>query len=508
MPEPLRDYQIDDLAFMIMNPRCALLHDPGCGKTPPVCVYIEMLWKDFGTKSYWTMPKSLLRKNKEELLRFTNLKANEIVIIDGTPKERAIQMNSKTAKVFLMGFKRFADDWKTLKVLHPELDAVFIDEIHMGFKSHDSQRTKELFKCMRGTKIFVPMSGTLIDGRLDSCYPTIHIIEPRYYANYYSFKAQHAICDEFGTVIQWINHQKLGYIFKRHCIRRTFKEVYGDEQKVIIPELCEMHPKQREAYEEFEAQAILELEDDFLEGFNPAVAAMRCRQIMAHPHTFKLLDEGELTGKDDALLVHLEDHKNRNFEPILIYSSLVAEQERIARLCEGQGFKVGLINGNVPASRRGEIDKAFQSGQINCVVASPATAAVGFNWGHVNHVVFASLDYQNVNFVQAYRRAIRGVRSCPLRITVLEYRDSIDQRIFAIINKKSKDLHKVDDTYEKLELGLEKIFDLKCGNCDFEDRFKAENLQMARQAAREQGWWVDTQGECLCVNCLVKEGKK
>lgn len=44
------------------------------------------------------------------------------------------------------------------------------------------------------------------------------------------------------------------------------------------------------------------------------------------------------------------------------------------------GFKVGLINGTVSAKKRGEIDLAFQAGELDIVVASPATASVRFKW--------------------------------------------------------------------------------------------------------------------------------
>ena len=503
MPEPLRGYQIDDLAFLIANKRSGLLHDPGGGKTPPACAYIYYLWSYEKKKTYFVMPKSLMSKNKKELLRFTNFSEHDIMIVDGTPKQRVIQMADRNAKVFIMGFKRFADDWKTMKAFHPELDAVVVDEWHMGFKSMDSTRTKELVKCMRQTTHLVPLSGTLIDGRLDSCYPAIHLIEPRYYASHHSFKMQHAVMDEYGTVLAWHNHAKIGFILQKHFRRKSFTEIYGAEQKVIQPELCEMHPKQRAAYDEFEAAALLELDDKFLEGSNPAVAAMRCRQIMAHPSTFKLLEPEELTGKEESLLVHLEDHRN-NKTPLLIFASLQPEQERIAALCKKEGFRVGLINGNVPSSERVRIDEGFQKGEIDIVVASPATAGVGFNWGHVDHVIFMSLDYQNVNFVQAYRRAIRGVRAIPLRITIMEYSCSIDQRIFQIVNLKSADLHKIDDSYEKLDLGSkEDHYTLTCSDCEFENKFLAPSRNDAVAIAREDGWYINLKvNNYVCPDCM------
>lgn len=452
MPLPLREYQIEDLAFYLQNPRCANLSDPGTGKTPSACVYTEYLWTEHGCKSIWAMPKSLLWKNYNEFLTFTNLKPSEVMIVDGTPQQRENQLHSKEAKVWLMGFKRWADEWERMKLLHPEIDSYIFDEWHMGgFKNPTSKRSEQLFKAMRRTKYFLPMSGTLIAGRLDSAYTAIKVIEPRYYANHFSFMAQHAVTDENGNVIAWINHDKIGRIFLRHCTRRTFVQCYGPEAKEIQIELVPMDAKVREAYNEFEAKAILELDDSFLDGLNPAVNAMRCRQIMGHPHTMGLLKSGELTGKDERLEIHVQDHINSG-KPLIIFASLIPEQERIFELCKKWGLRCGLINSNVSPKKRGEIDVAFKKGELDCVVGSPATAAVGFNWGHVDHVIFCSIDYDNTNFAQAYKRTIREKRSCPVLITILEYEKSIDQRIFQIVDRKSRDLSKVDASYEQTTL--------------------------------------------------------
>ena len=450
----LQDFQIKDLAFYMNHPRCANLSDPGARKTGSVCVYIEYLWTRKQTKSYFVMPKSLMKKNKREILEFTNLTEDQVMIIDGDKGQRALQMQDKKAVVFLMGFRRFADDWKTLRNLHPEMGSVLVDEWHMGFKSMTSQQTKAMIDCMRVVPLLVGMSGSLIDGRLDSAYPLIHLIEPRYYTNLWAFRAQHTVVDIYGNVTSWINHAKLGRIFQTHCVRHTFAEVHGAAN--IAPyhmELCEMAESQRAAYKEFEDTAILELEDKFLEGFNPAVAAMRCRQIMQHPETFGILKPGELTGKDESLLVHLEDHKNKG-TPVLIYAVFIPEQERLFELVRKLGFKAGIINANVSTKKRDEYDLAFQRGELDVLIASPATAGVGYNWTHVDHIIFTSLDYQDTNLKQAIMRAVRGTRTTPLRVTILEYENSLDQRIFFIVNRKSADANKVDNTYEKLDIGV------------------------------------------------------
>lgn len=462
MPFPLRPLQVQALAHYMANPRTADISDPGTGKTAPACVYAQYLHETFGAKTIWAMPKSLLRKNKKEMLAFTDLTDRQIVIVDGTPAQRMKQLGDKAGVVFLMGYRRFVDDWEMILQMHPEINCLMADEIHMGgFKNPTNRGCGQLFKAMRKIKYFLAMSGTLIDGRLDSCYSTIHIIEPRYYANHYSFLAQHCLKDDYGNVIGWLNHEKLGRIFLRHCFRKTFEEVYGKEAKVLLKEVVQMDDKTRKAYKEFEELATLELdaviaaelnnESGFLEGVNPAVNAMRCRQIMQHPHHFGLLKEDELTGKEEAIQIHVEDHLNSK-KPLVIFSAFVPEQVRLVKLLTSWGLRVGLINGTVSGTQRSKIDEDFQAGRLDAVVASPATASVGFNWGHCDHVIFASLDYQDVNFVQAYRRMIRGVRSTALRITVLEYEDSVDNRVFRIVDTKSRNKSKVDSTYEQLNL--------------------------------------------------------
>jgi SNF2 family DNA or RNA helicase len=454
----LRDYQIEDLAFHMANPRSANLSDPGTGKTPTACAWMSWLWEEKGIRSFWTQPKSLLRKNAAELLKFSNFHPSDIAIVDGTKQQREAAILSG-AKVFLMGFTQFSANWKRMKQIYPDLDAVCVDEWQMGYSTHDSARTQDLYEAMRHLKWFLPLTGSVVRGRLTSVYPMITIINPLYYASVENFEYVHSMKDFAGNFIGWRNHEKLKEIFDRHARRHSFKEVYGEENYVIIPERCPMSPKQREAYDEFEETAMLELDDAFLTTANPAVAVMRCAQIMAHPEaiphpsglgTYDLM-EGEKTGKDLLLDIHLNNHLTSG-EPLIIYAQLVPEQERILRRVREAGLTGELINGNVSAKRRGEIDEEFKAGKFQVLVGSPATATVGFNWGHVNHIIFASIDYMDDTFIQAFRRAIRGKRDCPLLITLLEYEKSIDQRKFAIVQAKSLDANKVDNTYQALNL--------------------------------------------------------
>jgi hypothetical protein len=571
----LRDYQIEDLGRAIANPRHLFLQDPGCGKTPPVCVYIWYVWKEEGKTSLWTQPKSLLGKNRRELLKFTDFKPDEVVILrrdweefsgptnlptkerikeeqyadevivrtpngapcgkgdlvptsiveewramgielkfdynwlyevvkpkevlpigtmltaatlaeinaelkkEGKPAFRPTRRPLKRyktyrvidkiaaaraegAKAILCSFHFHRERWKEILEHFPDLGLLAIDELHMGYGGIDSQTTHALYGTMGRCERFIGMTGTLLNGKLDSVYPAISVIEPGYYPLGYSdFRRQHvAFEDDYGRVLSWKNEAKVGQILLNHGVRRTFEEVYGKEDVVFQPADIDMNPVMREAYDQFHEQAMLELQDGrILDGALPGVATIRARQIIAHPETFGLC-KGETTGKDEWLEIQVTDAIMRG-ENLLIFSVHIAEQERIVKLLQKMGRRVGLMNSSVSGPKREKIDLAFRGEDANGrfvgrtiddVVGSPQTMSVGWNWEHVDHVIPVSYDYQDVAWLQSYRRASRGTRTKTLRVTFPRYYQSVDYRVLEIIEIKSILANKVDATRPILKL--------------------------------------------------------
>ena len=453
------------------------MSDPGTGKTPTTCVWLWYQWHELNRKSLWSQPKSLLYKNREEVLRFTDFTPDQVVVLehDSLEAKPYEQKGLKAGKhykrfknyerfrhrlaagevidliaecqapVILCGFRFMARFWQRLIKSHPDIGALAIDEAHMAYGSPSSQNVAALYGVLRHAPALCAMTGTLLNGRLDSVFPLIHAIEPRYYGSYAGFRQQHvAFEDDYGRVLQWKNEAKVAQILLAHSVRHTFEEVYGKEPVVFLPDMVEMTEAMRESYDLFHDQAMLELEDGFLDGSLPGVATIRARQIMQHPETMGLCT-GELTGKDERLLIHVQDAIERG-EHLLIFSVYNPEQERLVRLLTRAGRRVALINKDTPTHIRKKIDEDFRAGLIDDVVGSPATMAVGWNWEHVDHVIYVSLDYTDVTFLQAYRRASRGNRTTTLRVTILEYYDSLDQRVQQIITQKSILANKVDPT--------------------------------------------------------------
>jgi len=220
----------------------------------------------------------------------------------------------------------------------------------------------------------------------------------------------------------------------------------------IVRDVVSMHPKVEETYRNFESQGIADIEGAVISATSGGVDSIRVRQMLAHPHRISLPTRwdhrGEVVQREQFVLFEGTTPKMERImeyaeegKPLIIFGSFTAEIEKIAEFLQAGGFKVGVIHGEVSQSKRNQIDLAFQTGELDIVVCSAATAGVGFNWGHVDTVIFHSLNYGDDEFLQAVARAKRGIRTNPLRIVLLEYEDTIDQLIMWAIHHNSKSSH-------------------------------------------------------------------
>jgi len=455
----LRDYQVNDLAVAIKNPRSFNFSEPGTGKTPVFCALSWYYWTKKGKKTIIVQPNHLRNKNRLEVIRFSGFEPHEVKVIErldetlGPRKRKSVpEANQQTGyinyiddpeiKVFVVGFTFLKNYWEELVEKHPEIDLVVIDEGHEGYKTYNSKASRELYALMDRTEGFYYCTGTPIDGRLDSCFTAIHIVCPQYYGSYLGFRAQHAgFIDDYDKVVFWQNEEKVTEIFNRHGVIHTWEEVHGEEKRhVEIVDDIKMNEKMLEAYTEFEEMACVELEGMFLDGSNPGVATMRARQIINCPHIF---DIKERTAKHDYL-------EGLAQPGMVVFGSMPEEVEANAEILRELGLSVGVMHGGVSNAKRVEIDRAYVAGELDVICATPAVAATGWNWQRTKIIVFTSLSYSDSNVEQAIKRGEREARDEHLQVYFLEYLKSVDQKVRKIVVKKENLSHTVMENVKGL----------------------------------------------------------
>lgn len=443
MPLELRPHQVETLKFYATNKNCLNRSEPATGKTAPSCVMAKYVFDKENGSTIFVMPKSLLIKNEEEITNWTGLKT---LIYRGQPT--LTKWRGETYDVILTTADTLSKHYDNiLKMLSKRIGLLIADETHLYWSSASAKRTQFILAICRKIPRNIWLTGTVIRGRLDSAYPVIQMIEPRYYGNHTSFMSQHALKDAFtGEVLGWCNEAKINAILKIHSVNHLFRDIYGDPDYVYIPTHVEINDKHLKYYKEFEEFANLELDDEsVLYATEVGVQTLRCRQILSNPEVLGL--KIAEYGKDEWIFENL---LNGDYNKVVLFSALQGEQVRLARKAEERGFKVGLINGTVSSDKRGQIDKAFRDGDLQVIVASPATAGVGLNWHNCEVAAFVSLDYMDDNITQATFRFIRGKRDKTIPIYLLRYKNTIEDKIYGIVQQKSELAARADSSRKPL----------------------------------------------------------
>lgn len=460
----LRSDQMADLAKLIREKKFLNGNKPGTGKTPWTCVNQYRRWIQSEIRTVFVMPKGIIKKNVKEILRFTPFTEQDVAVVDGTAKQIEKILENPDYKILLMGPDRFKLIYEKLK---KRFKAIDVDEFHLCFGGASSARTAAFHNFARGCREMNLMSGTFVNGRLDTTWPAIHAVEPRYYPlGYKQFLARHAVLDEYDRPLAWRDHERLTQILEKHGCSRSFESIFGPNAPVIQIELCELSPKQKKLYDQYEKLAMIELENFMISGAQPGVGMMRIQQLLDHPRHFPNLQDidpetkrprstvdlvgGELTGKEEAMLIHVDNHL-REGTSFYAFGVRTWQQREMARLINEAGLPCGLMSRDTSQKQRGKLDEDFVSGKLRAIVSSPPIASVGFNWQftgpqrlEIPQCMFASLPYLDGDFVQAYSRGIRQARKSPLRVTVLWYGTPVEDRVFSILEKKSRDANMVD----------------------------------------------------------------
>ena len=413
----------------------------------------------FNCRVIWIQPSSLMNKNRKEILKWNpDLGQDQVQLIKGTANQKQKIALDPNVLVWIMTAEAYAKYSGLMHKQFADIVQIICDEPHLYYRGWLSKRTQSFVQSTPDRVRISFMTATPTPrGKLQSAYIYCHMIQPDYYHSFDFFMATHAIRDEYTSVSEWINHEVLQKFLLHYSICWTSKEMYGDVDEVILRELLPLDSNIEKVYHEFEQAGIAEIKDIVLEAKTGGTNSLRLRQMLAHPHRINIPSEWDIKGKPTgyAELCLLAGNTPKierilelaeEGEPIIVFGTFIQEIEAIATALSKKGLKVGIIHGEIPRGQRDRLDEAFQAGDIDVMVCSAATAGVGYNWGHVNTVIFHSLNYGDDEFLQAVARTKRGVREHLLQIIILEYENTVDQYVMWAVHHNSKSSHSANPT--------------------------------------------------------------
>ncbi|MCY4165355.1 MAG: DEAD/DEAH box helicase [Gammaproteobacteria bacterium] len=223
-------------------------------------------------------------------------------------------------------------------------------------------------------------------------------------------------------------------------IRRRKAEVRGELPPVILQDLqLELTAPQRKEYDELWIDRVEALRTE-------SVVADSSTALLSLITKLKILCNYSSRGNASSKLSALEAIKESAGESarILIFSQFVKTLQWISNRL---GIRHDLLTGSMSVPTRHEAMKRFRkAGTPRALLVSLKAGGVGLNLGEATHVVLFDRWWNPAVESQAIFRAHRFQRQYPLHVIRFLVRDSIEERIATILERKEILFHNLVDS--------------------------------------------------------------
>lgn len=309
------------------------------------------------------------------------------------------------------------------------IQMIVIDEIHKC-KNPTSQQTKGILKLQ--AESMIGMTGTpLMNNPLDLFVPLRWLGFEKH--SFYQYKNHYCEMGGFGghEVIGYRNLGELRSSLELLMLRRLKKEVLDLPAKLYQTEYVEMTAEQLRIYQDVKAQ-ILENIDRIRLSPNPLAQLIRLRQ--ATGFTGILSSEIQASAKLDRLEELVEDLV-ANGEKCLVFSNWTdmtkPTAQRLAR------FSPALITGEV-SDRVAEQNRFMTDPKCKVLIGTVGAMGTGLTLTAATTVIFLDSPWNRATKEQAEDRAHRIGTKSNVTIITLVCKDTIDERIEELIEKKGR----------------------------------------------------------------------
>ena len=460
------DYQYEDILWLLNNPNCLLLNPPGLGKTLETIYLAEELKSQESyehcliicginsLKNNWK--KEIQRHSKESCVVIGEKINSKGKVSYSSIKERAEQLYNKIDEFFIiLNIESLRDNLviDAIKNSINKFDLILFDEVHKC-KAPSSNQSKNLLKLTQVGKRHVGMTGTLLmNSPLDAFVPLKFIGKEN--STWSNFKSFYCVFDhKFG------HDQIVGYknvdILKDEidsCSLRRDKSILNLPPKIIIPEFIDMDSTQQKFYEDITNGILEEVDKVNISTKNLLGMVTRLRQATSAP---SVLSSSNIVPTKLERATDLVDEIVSNGEKVVIFSYfkeplyILAEKLKQYNPLIGTGdFDDKEVSNN--------IDKFQKEDKYKVFLGTVQKMGTGVTLTAANYEIHIDTAWTYAEFEQTCDRCWRIGSSKPVIIYDLICNETIDERVWELLNKKKNISdymidNKVNDIEELKEL--------------------------------------------------------
>lgn len=325
--------------------------------------------------------------------------------------------------------------WKALSIWKP--DAVIADEVHK-LKNPSSQRSRAMRKVAKNVKYRLGLTGTPIAQRPVDIFGVFRWIDESLFGSSFpEFKRRYCIMGGYmGYSIVGYQPGALEDIAQKTAkksLRVLRKDVLEepDIEELVLSTVLDTTG--REHYDAMRREMMTELETGkVVTGDIPLTKLLRLQQI-----TGGFLDgEPVSTAKlllTESLLVDLLEED----EKVVIFCRFTAELKALMTIAHELKANPVHIDGSVPEKKRAEAIAKFKSDpSCKVIVLQQSAGNAGFSLAVANRVVFYSMSFSLVEYLQAKDRVMgREQASSLVTYYFITAEKTVDNKVMRDIRK-------------------------------------------------------------------------
>ena len=440
------EHQLEAINFGLSHEKWLLLDSMGLGKTNSIIWLAETLKRRGAIDHCFIIcgVNSLKQNWKKEIAKFSTESAvvlGEYTTRTGTIRyrsmeKRAEQLRNPIDEFFIItNIESLRDDRiiEAFKKSENSFGMIAFDEAHKAATKSSQQGTNLLkldapFKiAATGTLItnnplsaYVPLSWTENDSSILTMYKS-------QYCNFGGFKN--------AQVTGFKNLDVLQEEINSCSLRRTLDQVRSDmPPKTVTIELLEPEDDQRKFYEAIKEGVKEEADKIDLKSANLLALTTRLRQATACP---SLLTTQNISSCKVERCIELIHELTSQGEKVVVLSVF---KETLNELASKLGqFRFSINTGDTPDAVVGSNVTRFQEDEREQVFAG-TWGKVGTGWtlNAASYLICLDTPYTAAMFDQGTDRIHRITSTRPSFITVLQCSDTIDERVWQIIEAKKE----------------------------------------------------------------------
>lgn len=442
------DYQRYCITRILQDKKLLLLLDMGLGKTVITLTAVnDLRYNRFLIRRCLVIaPKKVAEDTwTREQQKWEHLRLLKVVPVLGDQKKRIralaspgdVYVTNRENVPWLVDYYR--NDWP--------FDMVVIDELS-SFKSHQAKRFKALKSVRKHVDRMVGLTGTPAPNGLTDLWSQVYLFDggerlgrtiTEYRNNFFIPASRNAT-----TIFSYeplpgadeVIRQKISDL----CISLSAKDYLTLPDCIRDVRYVRLDSKAQKAYDTMERLRILEMPEGVIDAGSAGILGNKLLQI-ANGAVYVAQETADTGGgiRQERTVQNIHDCKIEAFlelleaaagQHMLVFYNFQHDRDRLIRVLEKTGLRIREL-------KTAEDITAWNAGQIDILLAHPASAAYGLNLQEGgNHVVWFGLNWSLELYQQANARLFRQGQKKTVFIHHLVVQGSVDEDVISALEKK------------------------------------------------------------------------